>query len=68
MHGTTYPNFIQENAMADADFEIDCDENYIPIPEPSSSRQSCQNTHVGDEDQKMNAFRDYIANNVLFAR
>ena len=62
-------NFIRETAMEDADIEkCDCDENYIPIPEPSSSRQSCLNTHVGDEDQKMNAFRDYIANNGLFAR
>lgn len=33
-------NFIRANAMADADFEkCDCDENYIPNPEPTLNKE-----------------------------
>jgi hypothetical protein len=56
----TLHNFIRENTMVDANFEMcDYDENYIPIQNNNLSKED------GDEEHDMNAFRDNIAN-VLF--
>src|SRR6266498_1933685 len=60
-------NFIRESAMADHDFDMcDCDEEYMPIPASSPSQPSGANSHLGDEDQDMNVFRDNLAT-ALFA-
>jgi len=60
-------NFIRESAMADADFDMcDRDENYVPMPVPSSSQRSEANNYLCDEEGDMNAFCDNLAT-ALFA-
>jgi len=62
----TLHNFIQESALADADFDaVENDENFMVASESSSAEESVLNNHLGDEDQDMNAFRDSIANNLV---
>jgi hypothetical protein len=54
--------------MMDDLFDLyDQDENYDPNGEASSSQANNPNRHQGDEDQRMNQFRDWIANG-LFSR
>jgi hypothetical protein len=57
-------NFIRRSGMMDDLFDkCDEDENYNPMEEEETRRES----HQGDEDPNMNEFRDWIAN-ALFAR
>jgi hypothetical protein len=59
-------NFIRESAVADMDFDLcDSHENFVPMAQPSTSQQYVQNTHAGEEDRDMNAFRDEIANGLF---
>ena len=62
-------NFIRESKIVDPDFNMcDLDENYVPFPESSSPQQRQANTHLGDEDQSMNVFRDNIADALIARR
>jgi hypothetical protein len=64
----TLHNFIRESAIVDAYFDRrDWDENYMPMPDESSSELRGGNRYGGGEDHNMDTFRDSIAN-ALFAR
>lgn len=55
-------NFIRESAMADVDFDMcNRDENYVPMPVPSSSQISEANNYLGDKEEDMNALHDNLA-------
>lgn len=59
-------NFIRESALSDKDFDMcDQDEDYMPMPEDSSSQQSINN-HFGDENVDMNVFFDSIADALYY--
>ena len=61
-------NFIRESAIVDEEFDrCDHDENYMPMPNESSSEPRGGSRHGGSEDHNMNTFRDSITN-ALFAR
>ena len=61
-------NFIRHSGMMNDLFDLcDQDENYNPNEERTSSQATGGNTHYGDEDENMNQFRDWIAND-LFTR
>jgi hypothetical protein len=63
---TALHNFIRESALADSDFDMcDCDDEYIPLPEASSSQGNGTNPRHGDEDRTMNQFRDWIADGLF---
>ena len=66
-------NFIRDSALPDEDFDMcDRDENYVPVIEEGASssqanrgQQNGASTRQADEDQNMNQFHEWIANDLL---
>ena len=66
-------NFIRDSALPDEDFDMcDRDENYVPVVEEGASssqanrgQQNGASTRQADEDQNMNQFHEWIANDLL---
>jgi len=61
-------NFIRQSGIMDDLFDLcDQDENYDPNDKSTSSAANRTNRRHGDEDQRKNQFRDWIADG-LFSR